>query len=205
MARTFNVTSTVNTDCVEYLSFNVEGITKESLKINFKADERITKKVGYISFKKETTNEDVLKGIRNKLDSTAVAILDRYTVSALYGMTEEDFYKISWILSDTDSRRDLITRTMKACMATVQVFDMTKKEMTFTQVPMDTGFDKMPADKQLALVRKKIETAELVPLAVTGCETREELRGTTKEKFISKATPLNPDTRQPFGSEESDS
>lgn len=185
MPRTYNVTSTINTSIVTYLAYNRETAALET-------------RTATIKLADEMTADNELKAMRNKIDIETCAISAKTTVSALYGMTDEDFYKISTKLEETDSRRDLITRTMKACMATVQVFNMTKKEMTFTQVPMDTGFDKLSSDKQLTQIRKKIETTEIVPLAVTGCETREELRGTTKEKFIAKAVPLNPETRQPF-------
>ena len=191
MPRTYNVTSTINTSIVSYLAYNREKAELET-------------RTATIKLADDMTADNELKAMRNKIDIETCAVVAKTTVSALYGMTDEDFYKISYKLEETDSRRDLITRTLKACIARVQVFDMTRKEMRFTDVPMDTGFDKLSADKQLAQVRKKIETAELVPLAVTGCDMREELRGTTKDKFISKAVPLNPETRQPYNTEETE-
>lgn len=210
MARTYNVTSTINSNIVTIMTADAtkivsKGYTDTTPKIAIDVNDCMTIKNVAIAFAKDMTEDNKMKAIRNKIDSNAIAILKETAVSALYGMTDEDFYKISYKLEETDSRRDLITRTLKACIAKVQVFDMTNKEMKFTDVPMDTGFDKLPADKQLAQVRKKIETAELVPLAVTGCDMREELRGTTKEKFIDKAVPLNPETRQPYNTEETES
>ena len=206
MARTYNVTSTINTNIVTYMAFNAtnlvsEGYDENTMKIAIDVNDRISIKNASIDFNKDTTDENKLKAIRNKIDSSAIAILKETQVSALYGMTDDDFYKISAKLEATDSRRDLITRTMKACMATVMVFDMNAKQQTFKQIPMDMGFEKLSPDKQLAKVRTKLEDGTIVCLAVTACDMREELRGTTKEKFIAKAVPLNPATRQPFGEE----
>lgn len=204
MARQYNVTSTINTDCVKFLSFNADGITKDTLKINYNADERISTKTACITFKKETSDEDVLKGIRNKVDSTAVAILDRYTISALYGMTDEDFYKISWTLSETDSRRDLITRTLKACSVRIQYIDLSEpaKGIQHMTVIMGTGFEKLTAEKQMTEVRKTVDTDSIKSLAVLSTMAQEELRGTTKDKFMKKAVELDPVTRNPFKEEQ---
>ncbi len=209
MARTYNVTSTINSNIVTIMTVDStklvsKGYTDNTPKIAVDVNDCVTVKNVAIAFAKDMTDDNKLKAIRNKVDASAIAILKETAVSALYGMTDEDFYKISSKLEETDSRRDLITRTLKACVATVQIFDLEKKELTFTQVPMDTGFDKLDGEKQLAQIRKKIESATVKALMVTGCETREELRGTTKEKFIAKAVPLNPETRQPYNTEETE-
>ena len=204
MARQYNVTSTINTDCVKFLAFNAEGITKDTLRINYNADERLSTKTACITFKKETSDEDVLKGIRNKVDSTAVAILDRYTISALYGMTDEDFYKISWTLAETDSRRDLITRTLKACSARIQYIDLAEpaKGIQLMTVIMGTGFEKLSTEKQMTEIRKTVDTDTVKALSVVSTMAQEELRGTTKDKFMKKAVELDPLTRSPFKAEE---
>lgn len=209
MPRTYNVTSTINSNIVTIMTVDSaklvsKGFTDTTPRIAIDVNDCVAVKNVAIAFAKDMTEDNKLKAIRNKVDASAIAILKETAVSALYGMTDEDFYKISYKLEETDSRRDLITRTLKACIAKVQVFDMNRKEMRFTDVPMETGFDKLSAEKQLSQVRKKIETAELVPLAVTGCDMREELRGTTKDKFIAKAVPLNPETRQPYNTEETE-
>ena len=186
MARTYNVTSTINSTLINYKAFNRETETIENRQCELKLDSiEIT--------------DTMYKAIRNKVDIECAKIDSVKEVSALYGMTEEDFYKISWKLEATDSRRDLITRTTKTVMAKIQYFDANEplKGLQFKSASMGTGFDKLASDKQLFIARKKIEGNGIAVVAVSDCYVVEELRGTTKDKFIAKATELDSETRQP--------
>ena len=193
MGRTFNVTSTINSTLINYKAFN-----RESDEIEIRTCE----------MKLESTeiNDTMYKAIRNKADIECAKILSVTEVSALYGMTEEDFFKVSWKLESTDSRRDLITRTIKTVMAKVQYFDANEptKGLQFKTVSMGNGFDKLATDKQLVIARRKCEGNGIAVVAVSDCYIVEELRGTTKDKFIAKAIPLNPETRQPIDSADSE-
>ena len=191
MARTFNVTSTINSTLINYKAFNRETDEIEIRTCELKLDST-------------EISDNTYKAVRNKVDIECAKILSVVEVSALYGMTEDDFYKVSWKLESTDSRRDLITRTTKTVMAKIQYFDAKEptKGLQFMSASMGNGFDKLADDKKLFIARKKVEGNGIAVVAVADCYLVEELRGTTKDKFIAKAVPLNPDTRQPIDSKE---
>ena len=191
MARTYNVTSTINSTLIQYKAFNRET-------------EEVETRVAELKLDSAEITDTMYKAIRNKVDIECAKIMHVAEVSALYGMTEDTFFKISWKLESTDSRRDLITRTTKTVMAKVQYFDANEptKGLQFKGVAMGNGFDKLADDKKLFLARKKIEGNGIAVVNVADCYAVEELRGTTKEKFIAHAVPLNPETRQPYETED---
>lgn len=186
MARTYNVTSTINSTLIAYKAFNRETETIEDRTCELKLEST------------EIT-DTMYKAVRNKADIECAKIISVSEVSALYGMTEEDFFKVSWQLGATDSRRDLITRTIKTVMAKIQFFNTNEptKGLQYKTVSMGAGFDKLASDKQLFLARKRCEVDGIAVVAVADCYIVEELRGTTKDKFIAKATELDSETRQP--------
>lgn len=191
MPRTYNVTSTINSTLIQYKAFNRET-------------EEVETRVAELKLDSAEITDTMYKAIRNKVDIECAKIMRVAEVSALYGMTEETFFKISWKLESTDSRRDLITRTIKTVMAKVQFFDTNEplKGLQFKAVSMGNGFDKLADDKKLIIARKKVEGNGVAVVNVADCYTVEELRGTTKERFIANAVPLNPETRQPYEPED---
>ena len=191
MPRTYNVTSTINSTLIQYKAFNRET-------------EEVETRVAELKLDSAEITDTMYKAIRNKVDIECAKIMRVAEVSALYGMTEEDFFKVSWKLESTDSRRDLITRTIKTVMAKVQFFDANEpsKGLQFKTISMGNGFDKLQSDKQLVIARRKCEGNGVAVVAVSDCYIVEELRGTTKERFIANAVPLNPETRQPYEPED---
>lgn len=189
MARIYNVTSTVNTTVVNYLKFNPEKGVLENAETSVKASADLSK-------------EDMLKVIR-KIDNMAVQINDVTVISELYGMSSETFYAISSLIS-SDERRNLITRTIKACLVSIAYYDFETGGIEHDTIVADNGFDKLDSEKQLSVIRKQYETPTKKVVQIGAIDFNEQLRGVTVEKFIKNAVILNPETRQPYTTEEDD-
>ena len=189
MPRIYNVTSTVNTTVVNYLTFNAEKGILENAEVNVKVSPDLSK-------------EDMLKVIR-KTDNMAVQINNVNVISELYGMSSETFYSISSHIS-SDERRNLITRTMKACLVSIAYYDFETGGIEHDTIVAENGFDKLDSEKKLTVIRKQYETPTKKVVQIGAIDFNEQLRGVTVEKFIKNAVILNPETRQPYTSEEND-
>lgn len=187
MPRNYNVTSTINTTVVNYLSFNAEKGAIEQRETNVKASA-------------ELSADDMLKVIR-KTDNLAVQVIGVKVISELYGMESDTFYAISNPIT-SDERRNLITRTMKACLVSIAYYDFNTGGIEHDTIVADSGFDKLDSDKQLTIIRKQYETDSKKVVQVGKIDFNEQLRGVTVEKFIKNAVILNPETRRPFEEKE---
>ena len=187
MPRLYNVTSTVNTTVVNYLTFNPEKGALENAETTVKASA-------------DLSNDDMLKVIR-KTDNMAVQINSVNVISELYGMSSDTFYAISSLIS-SDERRNLITRTMKACLVSIGYYDFETGGIEHGTIVADNGFDKLDSEKQLSVIRKQYETPTKKVVQIGAIDFNEQLRGVTVEKFIKNAVILNPETRQPYSEED---
>lgn len=187
MPRVYNVTSTINTTVVNYLAFNAEIGSIEEKETTVKASA-------------ELSADDMLKVIR-KNDNMAVQVKNVKIISELYGMDTDTFYNISNPIS-SDERRNLITRTMKACLVSIAYYDFNTGGIEHDTITADAGFDKLDAEKQLSVVRKMYETDSKKVVQIGAIDFNEQLRGVTVEKFIKNAVILNPETRRPFEEKE---
>ena len=188
MPRQFTVTSTIKATSIETIVYNPRTMELEGKEINLK------------KFDQTWDSEKVIKVLRT-VDFYAVDFTNIKEVSALYGMTDDDFYAISETISP-DDRRGLITRTMKNYCPACTVFDMAHPEKGMYH--MSAGFAPIEVkdwkeEKKLAYVRKMVETDTLKVLQLLEGTVSEDLRGTTVEKFIAKAVELDPETRRPYG------
>lgn len=188
MARIYTVTSTIKATSIETIVYNPRTMELEGKEINLK------------KFDQSWDSEKVIKVLRT-VDFYAVDFTNIKEVSALYGMTDDDFYAISETISP-DDRRGLITRTMKNYCPACTVFDMAHPEKGMYH--MSAGFAPIEVkdwkeEKKLAYVRKMVETDTLKVLQLLEGTISEDLRGTTVEKFIAKAVELDPETRRPYG------
>ena len=191
MPRQFTVTSTIKATSITTTFYNSATKQLETKVINLK------------KFDNEWTPEKIIKVLRTE-EFNAVDFENITEVSALYGMTDDDFYAISETISP-DDRRGLITRTMKNYCPSCTVFDMAHPEKGMYH--MSAGFAPIEVkdykdDKKLAYVRKMVETDTLKVLQLLEGTISEDLRGTTVEKFIAKAVELDPETRRPIGEKE---
>ena len=191
MARTYTVTSTIKATNITTIRYNAETKSLEDGNINLK------------KYDEEWTFEKLLKVLRLS-DLFVVDVKEVTEVSALYGMTDDDFYEISQSIT-ADDRRGLITRTMKNFCPSVTVFDMAHPEKGMYNTSAGFApieFKDWKDDKKLAYVRKMVETDTVKVLQLLGGTISEDLRGATIEDFIAKAVELNPETRRPFGEEQ---
>lgn len=187
MPRQFTVTSTIKATSITTTFYNPATKQLETKVINLK------------KFDNEWAPEKIIKVLRTE-EFNAVDFENITEVSALYGMTDDDFYAISETISP-DDRRGLITRTMKNYCPSCTVFDMAHPEKGMYH--MSAGFAPIEVkdwkeEKKLAYVRKMVETDTLKVLQLLEGTISEDLRGTTVEKFIAKAVELDPNTRQPI-------
>lgn len=96
------------------------------------------------------------------------------------------------------ARKFEFTRTLETTKAIALVFNKTSGEAENVPVRISGKYD--INDRKLAKrVQKEVETDDnLKFIEVVDVEVETALYGTTLEQFMSIATPLNLDTRQPF-------
>lgn len=96
------------------------------------------------------------------------------------------------------ARKFEFTRTLETTKAVALVFNKTSAEAENVTIRISGKYDL--DDRKLAKrVQKEVETDDnLKFIEVVDVEVETALYGTTLEQFMSIATPLNPETRQPF-------
>lgn len=190
MARIYNVTSTLNATKAHYLTFNPTTNAVENRET-------------FVNVSEDCDNEKLLKIIRNKVDNLAIMVTSVETISELYGMTEETFIENAVIIK-ADERRNLITRTMKATIASYMYIDTNdlSKGLQMATVIVDNNVETMEESKALNVVRKAVETDSKKVVTITAFNHVSELYGMKPETFVKLGVKLNPENRQPFTSEE---
>lgn len=96
------------------------------------------------------------------------------------------------------ARKFEFTRTLETTKAVALVFNKYTGEAGNVTIRISGKYDL--DDRKLAKrVQKEVETDDnLKFIEVVDVEVETALYGTTLEQFMSIATPLNPETRQPF-------
>ena len=192
MARTYNITSTIKATSITTTIYNPETKALETKAINLK------------KFDNSWTKEKVLKVLRLS-DFFAVDYTDITEISALYGMDENTFVKISEEINP-DDRRGLITRTLKSYKPKYWVFDSNepmKGQQVKEAVVCPADFQSWKKEKQESYLRGKMPAGVFfLQLHEEAGMTVEELRGVSPDKFIENAEELDPKTYKPIADTE---
>lgn len=186
----YNVTSTMNATKVNFMAFNP-------------ATNAIENDSAFVNVSDDIDNDKLLKVIRNKVNNMAVMITSVETITELYGMTEEIFIENAVIIKE-DERRNLITRTMKATIASYMYIDTNDiaKGLQMSTVIVDNNVETMDESKALNVVRKLVETDSKKVVSITAYNHVSELYGMKPETFVKLGVKLNPENRQPYEKEE---
>ena len=199
MARIYNITSTQETNIVEYVAYDYAHGTLVTETLNLKLDSDVTvylKEGGYLPYE---LIKDCLNRIR-KYDVFAVDVKSYKVDVQLYGMTEDTFMQIAKKIEPTD-RRNLITRTIKNVSARYQAFNMSEGKVVEGNYTIPDSVNSKDDSKVLAYLRKTLETDTLKILAVIGKTDINALYGVDSETFIKNSVILDKETRKPITEE----